>query len=193
MENQQENISVEDLRQGSETLFRFIYESNRDKFLNFSKKYTLSHSDAVDVYQDAYIIFYNNIMEGKIESFTSSISTYLFSIGKYLIFDKMRKNKKTTNPDFDLSLLREHETLVDGHLDLEGNNLTTEQELLKKHFATLGNKCQELLTLFYYRGFTIKDIVSGTEYTNENVVKSTKSRCMKTLKERINNSGNTND
>ena len=97
MESVQKNITIEDLKQGSDLLFKQIYENNRDKFLNFARKYNLSHEDNIDVYQDAYIIFYNNVMQGKIEEFTSSISTYLFSIGKYLIFDKMKKNNKTVN------------------------------------------------------------------------------------------------
>ncbi|EGV44083.1 sigma-70 family RNA polymerase sigma factor [Bizionia argentinensis JUB59] len=190
MESVQENITVEDLKEGSDLLFKRIYEDNRDKFINFARKYRLSEDDTIDVYQDAYIIFYNNVMQGKVEVFTSSISTYLFSIGKYLIFDKMKKNNKTINPDFDLSLIRERDTLVDASFDLDQDELTTEQVLLKKHFSTLGKKCQELLTLFYYRGYTIKDIILASDYTSENVVKSAKSRCMKTLKERINSNSN---
>lgn len=190
MESVQENITIEDLKQGSDSLFKEIYEDNREKFLNFARKYNLSQDDTIDVYQDAYIIFYNNVMEGKIDEFTSSISTYMFSIGKYLIFDKMRKNNKTINPDFDLSLIRERDALVDASFDLDQDDLTTEQVLLKKYFSTLGKKCQELLTLFYYRGYTIKDIIETSEYTSENVVKSAKSRCMKTLKERINSNSN---
>ena len=186
MHSNQENITINDLKQGSDLLFKRIYEDNRDKFLNFARKYNLSHEDNIDVYQDAYIIFYNNVMQGKIQEFTSSISTYLFSIGKYLIFDKMKKNNRTINPDFDLSIVREKEELVDTNFEFEKQELTTEQVLLKTYFATLGKKCQELLTLFYYRGFTIKDIIETGSYTSENVVKSAKSRCMKTLRERIN-------
>ena len=186
MHRVENNITIEDLKQGSDLLFKKIYEDNRDKFLSFARKYNLPQDDNIDVYQDAYIIFYNNVMQGKVQEFTSSISTYLFSIGKFLIFDKMKKNNKTINPDFDLSIVREKEDLVDSELELEQQELSTEQVLLKKYFATLGKKCQELLTLFYYRGFTIKDIIETGNYTTENVVKSSKSRCMKTLKERIN-------
>ncbi|MGO1584342.1 RNA polymerase sigma factor [Mesonia sp.] len=188
MQRVQENITIEDLKQGSDLLFKKIYEENRDKFINFARKYNLPQEDIIDVYQDAYIIFYNNVMQGKIEKFTSSISTYLFSIGKYLIYDKLKKNNKTINPDFDLSLIRKKEELVDSDLDLNEEELTTEQILLKKHFVSLGKKCQELLSLFYYRGYTIKEIIEASEYKSENVVKSAKSRCLKTLKERINNS-----
>lgn len=70
-------------------------------------------------------------------------------------------------------------------LELESPDLTREQRLLKEHFKGLGAKCQELLTLFYYRGYTIQEIMEKGDYNSENVVKAAKSRCMKTLKERI--------
>ncbi len=64
-------------------------------------------------------------------------------------------------------------------------SLSHEQKLLKKYFETLGEQCQKLLTMFYYRGLSIKEIIAEGGYNNANVVKSQKSRCLKTLKERI--------
>ena len=184
MENAKADITLEDLRSGSESVLRRVYEENRDKFLNYARRYNLSEEENIDVYQDAYVIFYDNVMSGKVESFTSSISTYLFGIGKYLIFDQMRKNKKTVGNNYDLSLVGESDEQV-STFEMERPGLTTEQKLLQKYFGTLGEKCQELLTLFYYRGFTINEIMKAGGYNSENVVKSQKSRCMKTLKERI--------
>ncbi|MGI9553041.1 MAG: RNA polymerase sigma factor [Aurantibacter sp.] len=184
MENKQADITLEDLRKGSESTLKKVYEENRDKFLNYAKRFNLSEDENIDIYQDAYVIFYDNVMSGKIESFTSSISTYLFGIGKYLIFDQMRKNKKTVGSNFDLSMVGNEDELV-STFEMERPGLTVEQELLQKYFGTLGKKCQELLTLFYYRGLSIQEIMQIGGYNSENVVKSQKSRCMKTLKERI--------
>jgi len=179
------DITLENLKQGSDEILKKVYEDNREAFINYAKRYDISADDVIDIYQDSYIIFYKNIMSGKVKEFTSSISTYLFSIGKYLIFDKVRKNNKTISSNFNLSLVKDDDHILET-MNLEEINLTTEQQLLRKHFKNLGKKCQELLTLFYYRGFTIKDILEHTEYNNENVIKSAKSRCMKTLKEHIN-------
>lgn len=184
MENVQAEVTLENLRNGSDTYLRMVYEENRDKFLNYARRYHLSQDENIDIYQDAYVIFYDNVMSGKIESFTSSISTYLFSIGKYLIFDQMRKNKKTVGSNYDLSRVGEDDISVSS-IEMERPGLSAEQALLQKHFTTLGAKCQELLTLFYYRGFTIQEIMAHENYNSENVVKAAKSRCMKTLRERI--------
>jgi len=72
------------------------------------------------------------------------------------------------------------------NIKIDTEELTHEQQLLRTHFSGLGKQCQELLNLFYYRGFTIKDILAHSNYNSENVIKSAKSRCLKTLKERIN-------
>ena len=184
MENKPAEITLEQLRKGSDDVLRKVYEGNRDKFLNYARRYHLSEEENIDIYQDAYVIFYDNVMSGKVERFTSSISTYLFSIGKYLIFDRMRKNKKETSPDFDLAVVGKEDEMV-STFEIEEEELTKEQRLLQEHFTGLGSKCQELLTLFYYRGFTIQEIMARESYNSENVVKATKSRCMKTLRERI--------
>lgn len=189
MSNQVEDITLEELKQGSEEKLRKVYEDNRDKFINFAKRYNLPQDDVIDIYQDAYVAFYNNVMSGKIKKMTSSISTYLFSIGKYLIFDKMKKNNKTINSDYNMDIVRDQEDVME-HITLNAEELTYEQQLLRKHFSSLGKQCQELLNLFYYRGFTIKDILEQGSYNNENVIKSSKSRCMKTLKELINSNNN---
>ncbi|MFS4446974.1 RNA polymerase sigma factor [Maribacter sp. 2307UL18-2] len=184
MQESSRTNTLEELRQGSELAFKQIYEQNRDKFLNFARRYHLSDEENIDIYQDAYIIFHDNVMSGKIKELTSSISTYLFSIGKYLIFDRMRKNKKTVNSEYNLDIVRDDESVIET-LDFDTGELTPEQTLLRKHFATLGKQCQELLTLFYYRGYTIREIMEAVDYNSENVVKAAKSRCMKTLRERI--------
>lgn len=182
-ETKGDKILVE-LRNGSDKLLREIYLDNRDKFLNFARRYQLSEDENIDVYQDAYVIFYDNVLSGKLSELKSSVSTYLFSIGKYLIFDRMRKNKKTVGSQFPMEVVGEPDVSLE-ELSLGGQELSTEQKLLQKYFVTLGPQCKELLNLFYYRGFTVQEIVESGGYNNENVVKAAKSRCMKTLKERI--------
>ncbi len=184
MKEAKTEITLEDLRQGSDMALKQVYEDNREKFLNFARRYHLSDEENIDIYQDAYVIFYDNVMNGKVERFTSSIATYLFGIGKYLIFERMKKNKKTVSSKFDLTLVGKEDELMES-FEMEEQELTPEQVLLKKHFGGLGQKCQELLTLFYYRGYTIQEIMEARDYNSENVVKAAKSRCMKTLRERI--------
>ncbi|SHJ95198.1 RNA polymerase sigma factor [Pseudozobellia thermophila] len=184
MQETDQSRILEELRSGSEKVLKEVYEDNRAKFLNFARRYNLSEEEHIDIYQDAYIVFYENVMNGKLEKLTSSVSTYLFSIGKHLIFDRMRKNKKSISGSFDLARVGDSDEEVNS-FDVDRPELTREQKLLQEHFKGLGTKCQELLSLFYYRGYTIQEIMKAGNYNSENVVKAAKSRCMKTLKERI--------
>jgi len=113
----------------------------------------------------------------------SSMKTYLFGIGKFMIFDSLKEKKRTTSYEPQLHL-------VDDQIEAISLNptdaLSEEQILLRKYFKQLGEKCKQVLTLFYYRGLSIKEIVQEAGYKDENTAKATKSRCLKMLREMIN-------
>jgi RNA polymerase sigma factor (sigma-70 family) len=80
------------------------------------------------------------------------------------------------------------ETIMDVAYDFPYEDSALQDELQEKideHFEQLGDKCQKVLKLFYYDGFTLEEIQKQLNYDNYNVVKSQKSRCLKTLKELI--------
>ncbi len=160
-----------------------LYNSHRNAFLNFGKKYDLDYDDLVDIYQEAFIALRNHAIKGKLATVKSSLKTYLFGIGKFMIFDLLKEKNKTTTLHTDLLSAYAHIDPI--QIETETKDLTLEQQTLKTHFKKLGKKCKEVLTLFYSRGLTIDEIVECTDYTNGSVVRSQKSRCLKTLKEMI--------
>ena len=74
-----------------------VYREYREDFLHFALRFGLSESECLDAYQDVMIAFYENVKEGKLTTLTSSLKTYLFSIGKYNLLNQL-KNKKRTAP-----------------------------------------------------------------------------------------------
>ncbi len=182
--NKEEQKTFDALKNGSEETFKKVYEDNRLKFLHFARKYRLSEEESIDIYQDAYIVFYENVTSKKLTTLKSTISTYIFSVGKYMIIDKLKKNKKTVDSELILNVAQDDSISAEALLEDE-TTLTQEQMLLQKFFKLLGNQCKKVLTLFYYRGFNIEEIMIEGGYNSENVVKSQKSRCLKQLKELI--------
>lgn len=160
-----------------------LYTSHRSAFLNFGKKYGLDYDDLVDIYQEAFIALRNHALSGKLSTVKSSLKTYLFGIGKFMIFDLLKEKNKTTA--LDTNTLSAYMDIESIHTEIENDELTLEQQILRTHFKKLGKKCKEMLTLFYSRGLTIDEIVEFTDYANGSVVRSQKSRCLKTLKEMI--------
>jgi len=123
------------------------------------------------------IAFYENVRSGKLKVLTSSVKTYLFSIGKYNILNQLKARRR---------LIPTEEIFTE--VDLESNQyfkeieLTHRQVLIEQAFQQLGQACRELLMLFYYHQYSIKNIQEEMNYNNENTVKATKSRCMKSLR-----------
>jgi RNA polymerase sigma factor (sigma-70 family) len=139
----------------------------------------LSEDDLSDIYQDTIIAFYENILSGKLTELTSSLKTYVFSIGKYSIYNKLKKANKT------ITLDRQHLE----NLDLEAIDFqfehTEKSSLVKEAMLKLGERCRKILVLFYYHSYSIEALKHELEYKNENVVRSHKSRCLKNLKDLI--------
>ncbi len=160
-----------------------LYYANRDSFLNFGKKYGLDYDDLTDIYQEAFIALRKHAISGKLDTVKSSLKTYLFGIGKFMIYDLLKKQHKTTS--YEPSLHISDEVYEPIPFENTTEELTIEQRLLRKFFKKIGKKCQEMLTLFYTRGLSIDEIVEFTGYTSNSVVRSQKSRCIKTLKEMI--------
>lgn len=184
MEKQSENALFESLKKGSEMAFKEVYEGNRDLFLNFARKYGLGDADILDIYQDAYIVLYENIQNGKLVELKSSVATYLISIGKYKILERLRKKKKRVDTNKFLNVIEDVDSSLES-FELVHEELTQKQQLLQHFFKALGEKCKAILTMFYYKKYNIKQIMTEGGYNSENVVKSQKSRCLKTLREAI--------
>lgn len=164
------------LKKDDEKTIRKLYDENKKGFLIFANRYTLNADDVLDVYQDAVIALIENAKKGKIDSLQSSISTYLFGIGKFMIFQKLKKEKKTFSKD-DFSNLE----YVDEDYDEEENNIQV--VLIQRAFEKIGEQCRKVLQLFYYEEKKLDEIQEELGYSNKDVLKSQKSRCLKQLKD----------
>ena len=175
-----EEPTLEQLRTGDSEAYTKIYEAYRDSFLGYARKYELSEEDVLEIYQDSVVKLYENVMSRKLNKLTSSLKTYLFSIGKFKIYEQLRYRKKRVSREesdfktetFEQSYFGEHQ-------------LTERQIALRKHFETLGVRCKTLLNCFYLKGMSLEEIKQAEQYENVNTVKAAKSRCMKQLKEKM--------
>lgn len=174
---------ISELKQGSRDMLKKVYLANRNEFFKFANRFRMKEEDVEDVYQDAIIVLFENAQKGKLDALNCSITTYLFSIGKYMIYDLNRKKVKMVNTKDDYVLDSNDHQLIRSFR--EEQHPDAYQEKLLRNFQLLGEKCKEILELFYYRGLTIDEIVLAQGYGNKNVVKSQKSRCLKSLKELI--------
>ncbi len=176
-----QNIHLEALRNGDSSVLESIYRSNRASFLSFALGFGINHDDALDIYQDTIIAFRENVTSGKLTELKCAPSTYLCAIGKYKIFQLLRRQKP--NALNGRIIVEETNEVIDVNLFEE--EYTNRMKLIGDQLKKLGNRCRKILILFYYEGYTLDEIAMKLDYSNKLVLKSQKSRCLKQLKDSI--------
>ena len=159
-----------------------LYISNYPKIESLVLKNSGTKEDAKDIYQDAFIVVWNNI---KNNSFTplneTAIQGYLYNIAKNKWMDVVRSSRfKKTNTAINES------TLVNKSGDI--NDLNHEEDVQNKKlntameaFKILGQPCKQLLTTFYFDKKSLRDIASEL-LIDEASVRNKKYRCMQKLR-----------
>jgi len=170
---------IENIRnENGEKELKEIYNLYRNEFLNWAKRsYSCSEEDAKEVFQQVIVIFYENIINGKLKEMDSKVKTYLFGIGKRKIMEFLRRKAKVSSFEF-----------VDYHIDSSiffGNQEEEDQidiYKIKDCLDVLGDPCKSILVEFYYKKKNMDEISSCLNYKNGDTVKSLKFKCLKRLK-----------
>ncbi|MEN9487951.1 MAG: hypothetical protein RL494_216 [Bacteroidota bacterium] len=174
------SVIIDRLKKNDEKIIRAFYNENKNGFILFAKRYNLNNDDLIDIYQDAIIALIENAKKGKIDDLKSSVTTYLYGIGKFMIFQKLKKESKTVSID-------DFEKIEMVYDDYSEDEINLQVKMLQKGLNKLGDQCKKVLELFYYEEKKLDEIQSILGYTNKDVLKSQKSRCLKQLKELIKN------
>jgi len=132
-----------------------------------------SKEDADDVFQDAVLLFYTQVVENKFnDKYTVYGYVYRLSINRWL--NKIRKDKKLVFVEG----LQDEEDRVDERADMRALNvLLNHENVLRKLFSGIGEKCIEILTYTIYYNLMLEDIVLRMGFTSEGAVKMQLKRC----------------
>lgn len=171
---------LQQVYEGQVDVLQNPYQEYKTEFMAFCQRFGASREDILDAYQDAFVALIENVQHRGIRTLKSSLKTYVFGIGKFILFKKLKRAGRTLEC---LELEDDALEYLDGYE--EKDELTQNQRDLKKGLALLGGKCHEILRLFYYRQFSIEMIRTRMGYLNDNTVKAHKSRCMKKLRDLV--------
>lgn len=168
--------------------------SQWSKALAFLKnRFGIDEDDCKDIFQESFIVLYNNIQAGKLDNMTASLSTYFMSICRNKALEMLRGSAKSVNVDSEMSL-----TLMDGEVQSEkieallaldnGDEAIEAQkeELVRTIVKNLPSPCNELLWGFYRDNLSMKSLAEMFNYSSEGVVKVTKHRCCEKFRARYN-------
>jgi RNA polymerase sigma factor (sigma-70 family) len=133
--------------------------------------------DAQDVFQEALIVLYRKVNTSNFK-LTSKLSTYLYSVCRFLWKDELIKSKRIGFADFEVELINESE--LDETIEHEKKLKQVEAIL-----STISVKCQEILQLFYFKKYSMKEIAKQMGYTSERIARTQKYKCMEKAKSQI--------
>lgn len=159
-----------------------VYKKYHDEFIRFVRKgYPQFNIDsAEDAYSECFHAFYRNVKLGKLVNLKCELKTYLFQIGKYKVIDEI--NRKSRSGEKDLIQYLPSDEMLELDYFEEKDILIKKTRLLDETVALLTDPCKKLLTLFWYKEKSDKEILEMTDYSSTDTVKMQRSRCMKTLK-----------
>ena len=154
-------------------------------------QFSLSRADCEDVFQESFIILYNNILSGKLNSITASLSTYFNAICRNKALELMRSKGKVLNivdeyPETTKDLYEDER--IDRLLALEDIAEDIDQRkaaIVREIVRNLPAPCDNILWGFYREGFSMKTLAQMYNYKSEGSVKVTKHRCSEKFKIRF--------
>lgn len=135
--------------------------------------------DAEDIFQEALIIVCRKVKDPNFH-LTALLSTYLYSVSRFLWKDELRKRKLLTHADFETGFDEMEEKEIENLIELESR-----AKLAEKIFSEMGERCRELLLLFYKTGMRLKDIASKMGYSSENAAKNQKYKCLEGARNKL--------
>lgn len=170
---------VQQLQLQNTDALKQVYQKHRAPFIAWaSGKFPTVESVVIeDVYSEAVVDFYENILKKKYKH-SASIKTYLFTLGRNKIVNIIQK--KITHQKKTGEIIIQEESR--GIVSPEAEQRKSEQsEIIKTLMNQLCKDCRQVLTLFYFHENSMKEIAKKLNYKNANVSKTKKRECFKKL------------
>jgi RNA polymerase sigma-70 factor (family 1) len=165
--------AINDLIEGKEKAFEYVYNKYAVKVYNFCRKLYLSHDDAEEMVQNVFISIWENRQQINPEK---SFDSYLFTIAKNRITDSYKKKlvnhayvNYTLNQQKDFDFITEDKILFD-----ELNNQ------IEKAIEKLPDRCKEVFILSRKEELSYKEIADKLDIT-ESTVNSQITKALKIL------------
>lgn len=177
-----------------------FFSSNKARAHNYlhARYSSLSDETIEDLYQEASIALYTNIIEGKAENLTCSLFTYFISICNNLAMKESRKTIYSIDIDDNrngiftgesedgfieekISILEELVGYADISDEDEIHGVEWVEEKIREGVKNMKSPCDKILWSYYWDNMSYKDIsdlYSGIDgFKNDKVVKTEASRC----------------
>ena len=179
---------IEGIKKFEDAAVTRLYNKHKDYSLRFmNSKYDDEHT-VRDIYQDAVIVFIENIRYKNLKLENTSIQSYLNSICYNQIKIRFSNKRKPllVGDDFD-NQNNYNENITDWFNDV--NDIKNERiKIIQEELQIMkekGQQCFELLRKFFFEKKTMEIISEQMNYTNAANAKAQKWKCQERLKKQV--------
>lgn len=169
-----------------------VYKRCKSYSIQFMRKMThgsKSDYELDDVFHDSMLVLYEKIIKGDFE-LTASLQTYLNSVCRFQLLNKMGKEKLTSDYDEHIGKDGDDENPI-GYKSSITDSLDEIEDPKESQFTAIeralltmkeaGGHCYELLTLFWYHKKSMNELTQHFGYSNSDNTKNQKAKCQKRL------------
>lgn len=149
---------------------------------SFVKLWTEIETGKIFVGENEELFRYDR--NGNIRKLTCSLNTFLIDIAKNDYRSWLRNDRLTLEDDFEsFAHMEEVKSVVWGDESAE----TLREQIVNSCILELPPRCKEILTMFYYQGMTLDEIIiaRGEKNISKNGLKTGKYKCMESLKAKV--------
>jgi len=161
-------------------VLKYVYAAADPSLRKFILSNGGDNTIADDIIQDAIIVCYEKIKNGKFKLQTTLIG-YIYTVGKYIWYNRQRKEKpivKVVSTDaYQLNTSFEEN-------DFELFNVD-KTALVDELLAEVGSSCKKILIESIYMKKSMQEIAKSNDLKNEQVARNKKSKCLKKLRKII--------
>ncbi|MDQ4141265.1 MAG: sigma-70 family RNA polymerase sigma factor [Bacteroidota bacterium] len=173
---QSDEVLIQGLQKGSRQALEFIYSAHWPMIANFVRLNNGSEEEAEDLYQEGIIALYEQVRKGDF-NMGSSLKTYLYAICRNKWLSKLKKQVPVTDLEEHLHQIPTEEPNLDAPY--------VDEAALKLAIEGLGEPCRSVIIGYYYHKLSLEQLAETLNYSNANVAKQQKFRCVERLKKKF--------
>ena len=176
-------LIVEAIKNNDQGVLKRIYQENYKKIEIHIVNNSGSIPQAKDLYQEAFLAMYQRVKLDKfLPTGETALQGYLFTIAKNKWTDYLRSSQYKKTQGISEGIEANMASEISNDEDSEVDEEQAKMDLTMDAFARLGTECKELLTLFYFKKKSMRDI-SEEKNLGEASARNKKYRCIQRLKE----------
>ncbi|HEY8402832.1 MAG TPA: sigma-70 family RNA polymerase sigma factor [Cytophagaceae bacterium] len=177
-----DEVYLEGIRSQDQKVLASLYKLHYNTIATFIANNSGSPDDAKDIYQEAFMIFYEKVLKEDLK-LTCTIKTFLYSICRKLWLQKLYERNKFPEKIIDSETFVEADDIAEECLEKE-----QQFEAMEMALNTLGDPCLSILKDFYFYSLSMDEITAKFGYNNADTAKNQKYKCLQRLKKLFFNS-----